>query len=339
VLAAVGLNHRTAPVAQRELLAPREAEADLGALVALGGIDEVAVVSNCWRVEIYAATRCPAAAVLALREALTIRAGRALPLFALQGEEAFRHLVRVASALESPILGEAQVLSEVTAAFERAMDSGAAGIELASTLHRVLQVARRVRAEAAVGRADVSWGHAVAALAEKVLGPVAGRRVAVIGTGEIARVSGEHLRASGGHIVVLDRSLARAEALARELAAEARPLEALEEEILRADVVVSAGPAAPDAFGPARMARLSKARGRPLVLVDAAMPRAIPPETGDVPDVYLCDVDDLDRVLRTTQRDRRSEVARAERVIEQEVGRWARGDAEPNASRWMESSP
>lgn len=337
VLAVVGLNQSSASVAERELLAPRvgDVEADLAALVSLSGIDEVAAVSNCWRVEIYAATRCPAAAVLALREALTVRAGRPLPLFALRGEEAFRHLVRVASGVESPILGEAQIFSQVKDAFERAMASGAAGIELASSLERVLQIARRVRREASTRRSDVSWGHAVAALAEKVLGPFAGRRVAVVGTGQLARAAGEHLRQGGGEIVVLDRTLADAEALARELGADAGPLDALDQEILRADVVVSAVRIAPDALGPARMKQLARTRDRRLVLVDLAVPRAIPPETGDVPDVYLCDVDDLDRVMRATVGRRAPEIARAERIIEEEVGRWARGDVGAR----MESSP
>ncbi len=339
MLVAVGLIRSSSSPADRELLAKlEEVVEDLAGFVALGGIDEVAVVSTGFRLEVYAATRCPVAALLALRGALAARAGRELPLFALQGEKAFRHLVRVASGLDSPVLGESRILAQVKEAFERAADAGATGIELTSTLDRVLLIAWRVRNETDLGRSAVSWGHAVAALADKVLGPMDGWRVALLGAGEMARVSGEHLRERGGEVVVLDRTLAKAEALARELDGEARPLEALEPELLRADVVVCAAPGAPEAFGPARMARLSRLRRRRMVLVDLAVPSAIPAATGDVADVYLCDLDDLDRVMRATMDDRAAEVADAERIMDEEVARWARGDAEPSPGALAENS-
>ncbi len=314
MLVAVGLNRSSAFAADWERMPPSsgEADPDLAAFVALGGIDEVAVVSNGCRVELYAATRCPAAAVLALRGALTARAGREVPVFALQGEGAFHHLVRVASGLDSPVLGEAHVLANVKAGFERAVESGAAGLELMSTLERVLRIAWRVRTETSIGRAGISWGHAVAALVEKVLGPVAGRRVALVEASEMARISGELLGARGAEVVVLDRTLA-----------------ALEEELLRADVVVSAAAVPPLAFAPAAMARVARARARPLVLVDLASPRAIPAGTGDVADVYLCDADDLRRVMRATLGSWAVETAQAERLLDEEVRRWARGDADP----------
>ena len=129
VLVAVGLNQKGATVADREVLAlpPETIHSALEGYAALDAIEEVAVMSTCYRVEIYAATRCPAAATLALRQALNARAGRELPLFELHGEEAFRHLVRVASSLESAILGEPQILGQVKDAFQRAIDLGVAG--------------------------------------------------------------------------------------------------------------------------------------------------------------------------------------------------------------------
>jgi glutamyl-tRNA reductase len=333
VLAVVGLNQRNASVADRELLAAaaREIETDLPELVALGGIDEVSVVSTCYRVEIYAATRCPAAAFAALRHALTTRAGRELPLFQLQAEEAFRHLVRVASSLESAILGEPQILGQVKDAFQRALDAGAGGPELTTHLNRALQAAKRVRTETSIGRAGISWGHAAATLAEKVLGSLAGKRVAVVGAGEMARLSAQHLRERGARITVLNRTLDHARVLATEVEGEHRPLEALEEELLEADVVVSAAPAAPEAFRPAVLARLSARRRRPLVMVDLAVPRAIPPESGSVRDVYLCDVDDLERVMQASLEERAAAVADAERVVGEEVQRWTRTEAERRA--------
>jgi glutamyl-tRNA reductase len=333
VLVVVGLNQRSASVADRERLAApaRELEADLTELVALGGIEEVAVLSTCYRVEAYAATRCPAAAFAALRHALDTRAGPDLPLFQFQGDEAFRHLVRVASSLESAILGEPQILGQVKDAFQAALDSGAAGAELTTHLNRALQAAKRVRTETAIGRAGISWGHAAAVLAEKVIGDLAGRHVAVVGAGEMARLSAQHLRDRGATITVLNRTLENARALAAEVGGESRPLEALEDELLLADVVVSAAPAAPEAFRPAALARVSARRRRPLIMVDLAVPRAIPEESGRVRDVYLCDVDDLERVMKASLDERAAAVVHAERVVEEEVQRWTRAEAERRA--------
>jgi glutamyl-tRNA reductase len=333
VLVAVGLNHRSASLAERELLAVSSdtVESALAGYAALAGIDEVAVLSTCCRVEVFAATRCPAAATLALRQGLSARAGRELPLFELHGDEAFRHLVRVAASLESSILGEPQILGQVKEAFRRAAEVGAAGKELAGALGRALQVAKRVRTDTAIGRAGVSWGHAAAALAEKVLGPLSGRRVAIVGAGELARACAQHLAAQGTSLVVLNRTAANGEALAREVGGVALPLDALPQELLRADVAVAAAPLE-GAFGPQEMAKVASARRRPLVLVDLAVPRAIPAETGRVPDVFLCDLDDLERVMRASMEERAQAVAQAERIVDEEARRWVREELERRAA-------
>jgi glutamyl-tRNA reductase len=334
VLVAVGLNQKGATVKDREVLAlpAEQIDACVAGWAALGGIDEVAVVSTCYRVEVYAATRVPAAATLALRQALEARAGRALPLIELHGEEAFRHLVRVASSLESAILGEPQILGQVKDAFARATQVGSAGKELTSVLSRALAAAKRVRTETAVGRAGVSWGHAATALAEKVLGSLAGHRVVVIGAGEMARLSAQHLQDEKASVVVLNRTLAKAQALAAEVGGEARPLEALEAELARADVVISAAPVAQDAFAPDRFAAIMRARRRRIVLVDLAVPRAIPAATGRVPDVYLCDVDDLDHVMKAAMAVRTEAATEAAAIVEVEVQRFARDAAERRAA-------
>lgn len=332
MLVAVGLDHRNATLAERERLAVSSdtVGSELAGYAALAGIDEVAVLSTCCRVEVFAATRCPAAAILALRQGLCARAGKELPLAELQGEEAFRHLVRVAASLESSVLGEPQILGQVKEAFRRAAEVGVAGKELAGVLGRALQVAKRVRTETAIGRSGVSWGHAASALAEKVLGPLSGRRVAIVGAGELARACAQHLAAEGASLVVLNRTAVNGEALAREVGGAALPLEALPQELLRADVVVAAAPLE-GAFAPGQMAKVAAARRRPLVLVDLAVPRAIPAETGRVPDMYLCDLEDLERVMRASMEERAQSLAEAERIVDAEVQRWAREDAERRA--------
>jgi glutamyl-tRNA reductase len=336
VLIAVGLNQKSATVTDRERLAvrPDEMVHVLRGYAALDGVDELVFLSTCYRVEIYAATRCPAAAAVALRQALSRRAGSdALPLFELQGEDALRHAVRVASSLESAVLGEPQILGQVKDAHQRAAEAGVAGKELNGFLNRVYQVAKRVRTETAIGRAGVSWGHAATTLAEKVLGSVKGRRVAVLGAGEMARLSAQHLRDEGAEVVVLNRTLANAEALAAEVGGTALPLEALGEELLRADVVVSAAPAAPPAFAPAALAQTMKARRRrDLVLVDLAVPRAIPAEAGSIDGIWTCDVDDLARLTERALAERAQAVGDAEGIIDEEVRRWRREQAERRAA-------
>ena len=334
MLVAVGLNQRGATVADREVLAlaPDQIQPALAGYAALGGIDEVFVLSTCYRVELYAASSCPSAAIIALRQSLTERAGRELPLFELRGEKAFRHLVRVASSLESAILGEPQILGQVKEAFARALQVGTAGRELTAAMNRALQVAKRIRTETAIGRAGVSWGGAAATLAEKVLGSLRGRRVVVIGAGEMARVSAQHLRDQGCEIVVLNRTLANAEALAAEVDGRAGGLEQLGDALLTTDVVVSAAPAAPPPLAAAAMARTMRARRRRLVLVDLAVPRAIPAETGRLEDVYLCDVDDLQRVLDAAMAERATSVADAERILAEQASRYARTEAERRAA-------
>jgi glutamyl-tRNA reductase len=174
----------------------------------------------------------------------------------------------------------------------------------------------------------VSWGHATAALAEKVIGSLAGRRVVIIGAGEMARLTAQHLRDERADLVILNRTVAHAHALALEVGARFGGLAALDAELEDADVVVSAAPVAPDAFAPAAMAARMRRRGRRLVMVDLAVPRAIPAAVGELDDVYLCDVDDLDRVMRASLAERSVAAAQAERIVEDEVAAFARAAAE-----------
>ena len=335
MLLAMGLERRIADVSHREALAvsPGETAGVLQAFAALGGVDEVAIVSTCYRVEVYAASSAPTVAAASLRQAMVARAGgRDLPLFELHGDAALRHLWRVASSLESAILGEPQVLGQVREAFASAAGAGTAGRELSALAHRTSAVARRVRSETAIGRAGVSWGNAAASLAEKVLGPLSGRRALLLGAGEMARLTAQHLREQGASLVIVNRTLEHAEALASEVGGTARPLDALEAELRWADVVVSASPAAPRALAPDGMAALMKARRHArLVLVDLAVPRAIPAESGRLDGVYLCDVDDLERLQAAAMAERSAAVSAAERIVEEEIARWAREEGERRA--------
>ncbi|HVP68208.1 MAG TPA: glutamyl-tRNA reductase [Anaeromyxobacteraceae bacterium] len=336
MLVAVGVDQKRVCVAAREKLAASASEL-AGVVRAYGlidGVDEVFVLSTCYRVEVYAATACPAAAAAGIGEALRARSGDPdLLVFDLRGEEAFRHLVRVAASLESGVVGEPQVLGQVKEAFGQALESGTAGKELRATMARALQAAKRVRAETSIGRAGVSWGHAAASVAEKVLGPLEGRRALVVGAGEMARLAAQHLSDQGAEITVVNRSEDRARALASEVGGSARPAARLGEELERADVVIVAAPVAHPALAPAGAAKLMRQRRhRRLLLVDLAVPRAIPADLGGLDGFYLCDVDDLARIQRQAQAERASAVDAAEHIVDEEVDRYARHHAERRAA-------
>src|SRR5512137_462989 len=336
MLVAIGVDRERASVASRERLAASGEE--LASLVrsygALDGVDEVFVLSTCYRVELYAASACPSAAAASLAEAIRQRAGDPeLPLFDLRGPEAFRHLSRVAGSLESGVIGEPQVLGQVKEAFGRSAEAGTVGKELSSVIARVLQVAKRVRTETAIGRSGISWGHASADLAEKVLGPLEGRHAVVVGAGEMARLSAQHLHEQGMSITVVNRTLGNAEALAREVAGKARPIDALAEELVRADVAVVAAPIALEALEPRGAPSLMKQRRhRRLLLLDLAVPRAVPPALGDVDGIYVCDVDDLASIQRQAQDARARAIQDAERIVDDEVARFVREQAERRAA-------
>jgi glutamyl-tRNA reductase len=336
MLVAIGVDRKRASVASRERLAAggEELAALMRSYGALDGVDEVFVLSTCYRVELYAASACPSAAAASLATALRQRSGDPeLPLFDLRGAEAFRHLSRVAGSLESGVIGEPQVLGQVKEAFGRSAEAGTVGKELSSVIARVLQVAKRVRTETAIGRSGVSWGHASADLAEKVLGPLDGRRAVVVGAGEMARLSAQHLHEQGMQVVVVNRTLASAEVLAREIDGEARPIEALGEELVRADVAVVAAPVTLEALEPRGAPALMKQRRhRRLLFIDLAVPRAVPAPLGDVDGIYVCDVDDLARIQRQAQEARSGAIRDAEKIIDSEVERFARELAERRAA-------
>ena len=334
MLVTVGVDQKRVAVAARERLAGSDLAEAIQAYGRISGIDEVFVLSTCYRVEVYASTSCQAAALGGIGEALRSRSGdAALAVQELVGEAAFRHLVRVASSLESGIVGEPQVLGQVKEAFGRASKVGAAGKELRAVMARALQAAKRIRSETAIGRAGVSWGHAAADVAEKVLGPLAGRRALVVGAGEMARLAAQHLRDQGAELSVVNRSLENAISLAKEVGGTARPMDSLGAELAQADVAVVAAPVTHPALSPSGGAELMKQRRhRRLLFIDLAVPRAVPAALGDVDGFYLCDVDDLARIQRQAQADRASAVAAADRIVEEEVLRYARAQAERRAA-------
>lgn len=331
-LVVIGLSHQTAPLDIRERLAfpDEDLKTDLVEFAALPGVGEAVIVSTCNRVEIYAGASDPAVAGPVLRRRLAERHGvdRALladHLYERSGDDGVRHLFRVASSLDSLVVGEPQILGQIKEAFVRAVEAGAAGPVLQRCMHRALKVARKVRTDTAIGRESVSVSSVAVDLARKIFGTLKGRPVLLVGAGKMSHLAARKLQGEGApEVLVANRSRDKAEAMAKEFGGRACDLARLGELLVEADIVFASTAAReyviqPDMVGSAMRSR----RHRPLFIIDTAVPRNVDPRVNDLDNVYLFDMDDLQRVVASNQAERMREAAAAETLVEQEVAAFA----------------
>lgn len=324
-----GVSRRAAPLEVREELSVTSAmlPAALDALRESAG--RGVILGTCDRTEVY--TLAPsmergAAAVERFIEGLFhVDASVYRPhLRTLEQDDAAEHLFRVASGLESQIIGESEVLGQVRDAFGAARRHGVAGGALAHLFHSALRTGKRARTETAIGRNALSAGRACASLARRELGTLEGARALIVGVGEASRLAGAALRDAGaGSIVIANRSPANAADLARELDAEVAPLDGLAALLADADVAVTAT-AAPDfVIGRETVAEASAhRRGRPLVIMDLAVPRDVDPSAGEMEGVRLFTLDDLDALTEANRRERQAEARRVEEIVAEETARF-----------------
>jgi glutamyl-tRNA reductase len=327
----VGISWRTAPVAVREKLAFREDElADaLRAMTATLPVTEALLVSTCNRVEVYGVSPAgadptgPVRKFLAQQRRLDLR-DVADVLYDHRGTAAVRHVFRVASALDSLVLGEAQILGQLKAAYAVAGTAGTSGPLLGRCLERAFGVAKRVRSETAIARGAANVSTVAVDLAHRVFGDLAGKSVLVVGAGKMSRLAARHLYASGAqHIIVTNRSPEKAEALAAEIDGIAKPWEQLEQLLAEADVVISSTGAREPIQTKALVKKVTKARRwRPLVVIDIAVPRDAEPKIGDLDGVYLYDIDDLEKVVAANLAERAKSAEQASRIVEHEAGQF-----------------
>jgi len=319
-LTLVGVSHHRAPIELRERVA-----LDLGACRAmaqrLGG--EAVVLSTCNRTEFYLAREEDAEeeAVAAVTELAGDRAADlAAALYRLRDEAAALHLFRVAAGLDSLVPGEGEILGQVRSAF----DAGAPGPLLDHLFRQALHTGRRVRVETAIGESPASVPSAAAALAQQVFGELRGRRVLLLGAGKISEATARNLVSRGAEIaVVANRTISHGEDLARKLGARALALDAVAAELEYADVVVSATSAAGPVVSRETVVHALRARkGRPLLLVDLAVPRDLDPAINGLEGCFLYDVDDLKGVVEETLSGRRGEAASAESLVAEEAERF-----------------
>jgi glutamyl-tRNA reductase len=345
VIVVVGLSHRSAPVDVREKFA---ASADvlpqvLARLSARRELAEVMFLSTCNRVEVMAyADRdvSEADATRAIREAIREHAGLASAaeiepyVYARSGMDAVRHVFRVSASLDSMVLGEPQILGQVKDAYDAAMAAGTLKNYLGRCVHRAFTVAKRVRTETALGAGTVSISSVAVDLARKIFGDLSDHAVLLVGAGEMAEAAAKSLGKGARSIRVCNRSFERAAALAATFGGSAAPLDALEEELTIADVVVTSTGSPTFVVTRDMVKRAMKVRkGRTLFFIDIAVPRNVEPSVHKIDNVYVYNVDDLEHQVAEGMKARHGEVAAAERIVEVEVAEfeaWSRGlDVQP----------
>jgi glutamyl-tRNA reductase len=335
-LFAVGLSHRTAPVELRECLdfARGGVESALDALSARAIAHEVVVLSTCNRAEVYAVGDGDATADALMRffsEYHGVAPGQiAEHLYVERGRDAARHLFRVAAGLDSLVVGEPQILGQVKAAHAAANGQHTTGALTNRLFQSAFTVGKRVRSETGLGEGAVSVSYAAIALAKKIFGSLEGRHVLILGAGEMAKLTGVHLRAQQvARITIASRTLATAEQLARHLAGRAVAWTELDEALHAADIVITATGATEPVLTRARVDDIMRPRrGRPLFIIDIALPRDVEASVGELDQVFLYNLDDLRAIVNENLARRGAELERAEAIVREEVTRFA---------AWMQS--
>ena len=333
----VGVSHRTAPVDVRERLdfQARGIADALGALASRGSTREAVVLSTCNRAELYAA--CDE--VAPTREDLVRFVGDfhglattdlAPHVYDVSDLDAVKHLFRVAAGLDSLVVGEPQILGQVKDAHTAATAARTVGPVLNRLFHGSFAAGKRVRTETGLGSGAVSIGYAAVALARKIFGDLSGRNVLVIGAGEMGKLTAVHLKSQGVHrVTIVSRTMAHAARTADAIGgASAAPWDELDQVLGAADIVITATGAASPILTKAHIEGvMRRRRSRPLFLIDIALPRDVDPAAGEIEQVFLYNIDDLQATVRENLARRASEMVRAEAIVAEEIqkfGAWFR---------------
>ena len=342
-LIAIGLNHQTAPLSLRERVAFDAAAlpAALAALRAQPGVSEAALVSTCNRTEIYAEVEAGHEAVpaqwLARSQGLDESALDAY-LYRHVDADAVRHLFRVATGLDSMVLGEPQILGQVKEAWQAARAAGSLGNPLDRLFQQGFAVAKRVRTDTRIGAHPVSVAYAAVRLARQVFARLDQASVLLVGAGDTIELAARHLAdAKVQRLLVANRTLEHAQALAARHGGVALPLSELPKHLAEADIVISATASRQPVISRADVAAaLAARRLRPMFLLDLAVPRDIAPEVGTLADAYLYTVDDLEQVIEENRASRREAAQQAEAIIDLQVDHylaWWRAQGRQDALR------
>jgi glutamyl-tRNA reductase len=331
-LLALGVSHKTAPVALRERVALPDglAEEFLGRLVADPAVHEGVVISTCNRTEVYAVAADPVAAETTVLGMLARRAGirpteLAEPIYSLRNCDAARHLYRVTAGLEAMIVGEAEIQGQVKRSYELALAAGVTGPLTNRLFGAALATGKRVRSETAISASRVSVPSVAVDAAREGIGELSGRRVVILGTGEMAELTAQALAHVGvTTIFVANRRRERAAALAQRFGGEVVAVDALPLELEGADIVLASTSSPHHIVGHDELELVMRHRGRrPLLLIDIAVPRDVDPLCAQIAGVALYDIDDLQTVVSRNLEVRQAETRRAGEIIEEEIQRFA----------------
>jgi glutamyl-tRNA reductase len=327
-LIVIGVNHQTAPVEVREQFAISEARLPeaVKCLASQPGIEEAMIVSTCNRVELIArASDANADLHRCLPElyGFDTEACRKY-LYEYRDREAVRHVFRVASSLDSMVVGEPQILGQVKEAYATARAVGAVSSQLDALYSRAFAVAKRVRTETAIASSAVSIASVAVELAKKIFGNLEGKSVYLVGAGKMCELAARHLLAHGASkIYVGNRTFERAAALARKFDGEPIAFEQLYDTVDRADIVISSTGAPHTIFRKEHGEKfLSRRKNRPMFFIDIAVPRDVDPEMNKLDGIFVYDIDDLQQVVASHISDRRVEADRAEAIVQLEVDKF-----------------
>ncbi|MFO7895223.1 MAG: glutamyl-tRNA reductase [Longimicrobiales bacterium] len=327
-LIVLGASHVTAPAEIRDevQMSPAEVEQFCARMRAeKDQILELSVLSTCNRTEIYSLVKDPEAADPLIRRAVAEMKGvphlsNGKYTYLLDGREMVRHLFRVASGIESLMVGEPQILGQVRDAYKLADHSRFTGAVLTRAFNMALHAGKRARTETAIGEGTVSVAYAAVEMALKVFDGLEKHTVAVVGAGETGRLVATHMAEQHPkRLLVLNRTFDRAQELAAEFDGEARPFDALDDVLEEADVVVTATAAPEPLLQSDALARITKKRRTPLVLVDISNPRNIDPAVGKIESVFLYDLDALEGIAEQNRHRRAQEIPKVEAIIEEEL--------------------
>ena len=327
----LGLNHITAPVELRECLAFSKEETDsaLETLMDEASLEEVLILSTCNRVEVLMTTENNTSAVDAVKMFISdfkkITVGDfENSLYVYEGDEAVRHIFRVACSLDSMMVGESQILGQMKEAYHASTSKKTSGVILNRLLHRAFFIAKRIRTETGIGDHAVSISYAAIELGRKIFGTLEGKAVLLIGAGEMAELAVEHLiRHRVGDIFVANRTFERGVVLAKRFNGTAVRFEEIIESLLKVDIIISST-GAPDFVIQRNQVKglMRRRRNRPIFFIDIAVPRDIDPEINRLTNSYVYDIDDLKGVIDENIEDRNREAIKGERIVDEAVIRF-----------------
>jgi glutamyl-tRNA reductase len=330
----LGMNHRTAPLVVRERFAVEDPAASLTKLVACEEVDEAVLLSTCNRVEAVVLTRCPDAACDRLRSFFRHELGGEAPLppgasydeflYEHRDVDAIRHVFRVASSLDSMVVGEPQILGQTKDAYRIAADRQACGVILNRLFHRAFATAKRVRNETRVAEGALSVARVGVDLARQIFEELTDKAALLIGAGDMIELALDALREDGlGAVRIANRTAARAKALAARFDATAHGLDEIERLLVVTDVVLTSISSDEPLLTRASFeSALRSRRGRPIFVIDLGVPRNVSPEVHRLDGVYLYDLDDLSGMAQANAEERRRETHRAEGIVQTEVERF-----------------